>query len=211
VVIAVTLLSPGLSGMHRWHGAGTLLVHPSALLAPALLVLAAAQITVRPLFAHGLLATLQVVHILQPDAGQATAFGAAAIALGVMSHVRRWAGVLVLGYAASVVAAWMRPDPLPPAPFVEDIVMRAFAFSPLVGVVAVASFVPFVLAPRLTAHRAARCGQSRAAEVSLIAYFAGTLVAPVFGEFPVPLLGFGPSPVVGAFLGLAALQRLEPG
>ena len=42
----------------------------------------------------------------------------------------------------------------------------------------------------------------------LALYLAGTMVVPCFGEFPVPLLGFGPSPVVGAFLGLAVLSIL---
>jgi hypothetical protein len=46
------------------------------------------------------------------------------------------------------------------------------------------------------------------ARTGLSLYLAGTIVVPLFGEFPVPLLGFGPSPVVGAFLGLAALSIL---
>lgn len=49
---------------------------------------------------------------------------------------------------------------------------------------------------------------ARGAAFGLAAYFAGSLVAPCFGEFPVPLLGFGSSPLVGAFLGLAALRRV---
>jgi hypothetical protein len=43
----------------------------------------------------------------------------------------------------------------------------------------------------------------------LVKALVASLVVPVFGEFPVPLLGFGPSPAVGAFLGLAVLERLS--
>ena len=45
--------------------------------------------------------------------------------------------------------------------------------------------------------------------MALVGYFTGALVAARIGEFPVPLLGFGASPTVGAFLGLAALRRLQ--
>ena len=43
--------------------------------------------------------------------------------------------------------------------------------------------------------------------VALTAYFVALAVVPCVGEFPVPLLGFGASPVIGAFVGLATLER----
>lgn len=41
----------------------------------------------------------------------------------------------------------------------------------------------------------------------LTVYFATAAVVSAFGQFPVPLLGFGASSVLGAFLGLAVLRR----
>ncbi|MBL8744360.1 MAG: hypothetical protein JNK04_24805 [Myxococcales bacterium] len=38
-------------------------------------------------------------------------------------------------------------------------------------------------------------------------YFVASLAVPLVGEFPVPLLGFGSSPALGAFLGLGLLSR----
>ena len=38
---------------------------------------------------------------------------------------------------------------------------------------------------------------------------AGAIFVHAFGEFPVPLLGFGASPLVGAFLALATLERVR--
>lgn len=207
-LVASTLLSTGIDGVRRWHELGPVRLHLSALLAPSLLVFAATRMRSRPVVAHGTLVSLQAVHVLQPDAGQATALGAGAIvctlALGPGPLRYLW----VAAYGVSIAGAWLRPDPLLPAPFVEDIVGRAFAPSPALGVLAVLSTAALVAAPWVASRKegslAGHAGS--AVPVVLMAHFAGSLLAPVFGEFPVPLLGFGPSPVLGAFVGIAALQ-----
>ena len=208
-LVASTLFGAGIDGVRRWHELGPVRLHISALLAPLLLVFAAARMRSRPAVAHGVLVSLQVVHLLQPDAGQATALGAGAIvcalALGAGPLRYLWGAA----YGASIAGAWLRPDPLLPAPFVEDIVGRAFALSPALGVLAVLSTVAIVAAPWAASRKegslAGHAGP--AVPVALMACFAGSLIAPVFGELPVPLLGFGPSPVLGAFVGIAALRR----
>lgn len=204
-VVAATLAATGIDGVQRWYEVGPLLVHPSALVTPALLVFFAETQARRPFVAYGLLMVLQVAHFLQPDAGQATALGlgAATIAVG---GLRGWLRAVLAGSSlVSVVPAWFCHDPLPPVAFVEDIVLRAFALAPAVGVTALASLALLLLAPLVGKHSRA---SQRGAPAGLAAYFAGSLIATYFGEFPVPLLGFGSSPLVGAFLGLAALQRL---
>lgn len=206
--VASTLLDTGISGVTRWHELGPLRLHPSALLAPSLLVFAAVHASTRPGRAHVVMALLQVVHVLQPDAGQATALGAAAVVvtLGGPPGPERTGGALA--YGLSIAAAWLRPDPLPPAPFVEDIVWRAFWLAPAVGVLAVLSLLAFTAAPLASGGKAS-LPAAVLAQRALAAYFAGSLLAAAVGEFPVPLLGLGPSPTVGAFLGLGALRRLR--
>jgi hypothetical protein len=206
--MASSLLGAGIDGVLRWHDLGVLRVHPSALLAPLVLVLAAAQLASRPALVRGLLIGVQIVHFLQPDAGQATAFGlgAAALVLAGPLAPRRWACALVVMSLAA--ATWLRYDPLPPAPFVEDIVHRAFGLTPLAAVLSLSALAALPLAPYIGTAPTARWTPVAAARVALSLYFGGSIVAPAFGEFPVPLLGYGPSPIVGAFLGMAALQRL---
>jgi hypothetical protein len=43
----------------------------------------------------------------------------------------------------------------------------------------------------------------------LASYFALTVLVSAVGEFPVPLVGYGPSPLIGAFLSMAVLVRAE--
>jgi hypothetical protein len=206
--VASTLLADGIGGVSRWYELGPLRLHPSALLAPSLLVFAAVHASTRPGRAHVVMALLQVVHVLQPDAGQATALGAAAVVvtLGGPPGPGRTGGALA--YGLSIAAAWLRPDPLPPAPFVEDIVWRAFALAPALGVLAVLSLLAFTAAPLVSGGRAS-LPAAVLAQRALAAYFVGSLLAAAAGEFPIPLLGLGPSPTVGAFLGLGALERLR--
>jgi len=205
-VVASTLLAQGLAGVQRWHSLGPLLVHPSALLMPALVVFAAEEQARRPFLAHGVLWAVQVAHFLQPDAGQATALGLAGALIASAGSASRRSACLVAAYLMSATVTWLRHDPLPPAAFVEDILQRGFALSPVLGVAALVSLGMLLLAPLVGG---AKARFTRTPATALAAYFAGSLVAPCFGEFPVPLLGFGSSPMVGAFLGLAVLQRLE--
>jgi cell division protein FtsW (lipid II flippase) len=203
-LVAATLADAGIEGVYRWQRLGPLQLHPSALLSPCILVIAVVLGPKRPRLAALALVTTQLVHLLQPDAGQATAFGVAGlIVLWPRGTLGRLAGVALLGCAA---LTWLRFDPLPPAPYVEDIVHRAFELSPAIGVLSSASLAVFALTPLASARAQAGSQLPRRA---LTAYFAGTALVPVFGEFPVPLLGYGPSPLVGAFLGLSLLRVAE--
>src|SRR5688500_3935836 len=223
--VASTLVSSGIDGVQRWHDVGPLRVHVSGLLMPPLLVFAAGELTRRPLAPHLLLLGAQAVHLLQPDAGQATALACGTLALVAAAPQQPNKALLLCVYAISGALAWFRRDDLPPVAFVEDILALSFVLAPVVRVLALVSLalfvlvvdilggaftlasvvavlalvtsVLFVLAPLLGA-RSMQFALTAAA--ALAGYFAVSLVAPRFGEFPVPLLEFGTSPTLGAFL-----------
>lgn len=207
--LAATLLGEGVEGVRRWIRLGPVLLHPSALLSPLALVLAWRRMAHRPRSTLLALACIQSVHIAQPDAGQATAFGAATLVLLFGRRSRLGDGTAALAAllaAASVGVAWVRPDPLAPAPFVEDIVQRAFGIGRLQGVLALASLIPLVCAPLLVPRASGPPAPSASIRAVLVAYLACSLAVVLVGGFPVPLLGFGSSPVIGALVGLAALR-----
>jgi cell division protein FtsW (lipid II flippase) len=206
--LAATLAAAGLEGVHRWIRLGPVLLHPSALFCPLVLVLAWHRLASHPRSTLLLLLAIQAVHIAQPDAGQATAFGAAAAVLVLGRRALLGAATAALATAlaaASVAIAWTRPDPLAPAPFVEDIVSRAFGLGALWGVLALASLILLGGAPLLGCAAGEGLSPALSARTALVVYLAGSLGVVLAGEFPVPLLGFGSSPVIGAFLGLALL------
>ncbi len=207
-LVAGTLLTPGIDGVRRWYELGPVRLHPSALLAPGLLVAAARHLRGRPGAVHAVLLAVQLVHVLQPDAGQATAFGLGALVLAAATPLPvRWR-LPALGHAALAAAAWLRPDPLPPAPFVEDIVARAWDLGAAAGVAALLSLGLLAIAPFLPPRPPGRAPAVAAG--ALAVYLAASVAVVAFGEFPVPLLGFGPSPLLGAYLALALLHRRRP-
>lgn len=194
VGIAATLAHPGLQGVHRWVAIGPLRLNAAAILVPAAAV-ALAVLAGRGWSWLAAAVTLALL-VMQPDASQATAFGAAMLVIlaSLRAPVMARAGgaaAVVLG----VAAAWLRPDPLAPVPEVEGIIGLAAGAAP----VAVASLAVTALIPLLMA------GRTRAPALALAACLAATALAPALGAFPVPLVGMGVSPILGFWLGAGAL------
>lgn len=211
LALAATLLNAPVEGVHRWIDAGPLHVNAAAALLPAAAVGLAALSDRRWSWAAAA-ATLCLL-VLQPDASQATAFGAAMLV--VLASLRAPAAIRAGGAAAvvvAVVAAWMRPDPLAPVPEVEGIIGLAWAWSPLAAAGAVALLAATALWPlRMAVSHPA---SPRVAALAFAACCLVSALAPAFGAFPVPLVGVGMSPVLGFWLGagaLAAVQRRGEG
>jgi hypothetical protein len=184
--LAATFVSPGLSGVHRWIGLGPVRLNGAELLLPPTFV--ARLGTLLPFAILALLA-------LQPDASQAIAFAGGSIVMA--AHQRRIWSVLLLAAAAAL--SFLRHDPLAPVPEVEGIVGLAAAMSPAIAALAVLSLAGAVLAPLLVRSPGA---------LALTAYLALCALGPAFGEFPVPLVGMGVSPILGAWLGFGTLMGL---
>jgi len=81
-----------------------------------------------------------------------------------------------------------------------------FAIAWPLGCLGVFALAAAALAPMTLGHEATAADTTRA-QRGLTVYFAAAAVVTAFGEFPVPLLGFGASSVLGAFVGLATLRR----
>jgi cell division protein FtsW (lipid II flippase) len=203
--LAATFAMAGSMGVHRWIPVGPMTVHAGAICLPVLIValgvLDAFGGTLRwaPLF---LAVSVAMLLLLQPDAAQATAFAGAAFTLLIANDRRAraaWAAALVIAVLAAWT--WMRPDPLSPVPYVEGIVGLARQSGPAWLVASIAALavlpLPFSVSP-LSRHSAV----ARALGV----YLGICILAPLFGPFPVPLVGFGLSPIVGYFVALANLR-----
>ncbi len=209
--LAATWLDPGMEGVHRWLRLGPVRLHASALVLPFVLATVAGLERAGQGRASRLLAVATAfVLVLQPDAAQATAFVAGAI---VLLLPRRTAGagawIRLVPLLAFGGLSWLREDPLAPVPHVEGIVGLAAGLGIGWGVAAVASLlllpIPFL---------AAREPDDGRVGLALGTYVAVTIQAAALGDFPVPVLGQGASPIIGWFaaLGLARrAQRSAPG
>lgn len=202
--LVTTLLAPGMDGVHRWVRLGPVRLHTAALLLPLLLVALERLAGVRGWWIASLVAVGVVLALLlQPDAAQATAFaGAAGILLfpGAGRSPLRWIALLFLPVVAGL--SWLRRDPLAPVPHVEGIVGLAGNLGVGWAVAAVVSLlllpVPFFLAGR---------GAGRRTGLALGAYVSITFLAAFVGSFPVPVMGYGVSPILGYLVGMGAFLR----
>lgn len=195
VLLGATLVVPGMEGVHRWLPLGPVRVHAGALVLPPLLVFL--WKAPWPASTAAALLTL-VVLLLQPDAAQAASFCAAwTVVVGVRREAK-WAPVVITSLLLGA-ACLFRPDPLEPVPHVEGIVGMAAAQG---SARAVAALVSLALLPAALAWFLAR-----PVGLVLAVYVTGTLVAAWLGNYPVPVLGYGVSPILG-YCGAVAAASL---
>ncbi|ADO69303.1 hypothetical protein [Stigmatella aurantiaca] len=212
VAIAATLASPGIDGVHRWLSVGPVRLNASAAFLPWILAgMSASRPAVRKtstLLALG----AQLLHLAQPDAAQATALAGGALALLAGNSLFGATAQMALGGLMAVLAGctWARADPLPAVEHVERILFLAAARGPgWLGATCVTG-VP-VLLVFLHAARNPHPAYARAA-IGFGLYWALTLAATFFGNFPVPWMGAGAGPVLGwyAFAAVLAVQDKQP-
>ena len=210
LIVLCTLLSEGIEGVRRWVMLGPVRLQPSATLSPLIVLgVVRAACERRSGLALGLVLALQGVHLVQPDAGQSSTV---AIAIGVASVVSspapRSLRLMMSAIAALACAVtWTRPDPLAPVHFVEDAMTLAFSLGWSYGIAGVVALWLPLAGPWLLAWRI-RHRRSVAPEAAMGAYMAGCLLVVWAGNFPLPLLGFGGSPVLGITIGFVVLTFL---
>ena len=206
-VILLTFTTSGVEGVHRWLSLGGLRVHASSIVAPLIIASVAAIARVQIVAAVAIAALTTIILALQPDAAQATSFAAACSTLLMCDfgrhRIRVSAGVtllLVLG-----TGSFARRDPLPPVPHVEGILALLGGGSTgwaALGTVALL-LLPLPFFAQFGRHR-------DAASLALGVYVALITLAPFWGTFPVPIMGYGVSPIVGYFVALALCHRTPP-
>lgn len=207
VALAVTFLGEGLSGVHRWLETGPLRLNAAMLVLPMLAVALACTTGVWRWVAA--LACL-VLLVVQPDASQATALAAVVALVALRSPEPAPAKALIVAAATGLATlAWLRPDPLEPVPEVEGILTLAAQTSPLLAAASLAALAAAALTPAFALRHATP--DLRLAAAALAVCLAVWTLAPFLGAFPVPILGVGPSPMVGAWLGMGVLAGVVTG
>jgi cell division protein FtsW (lipid II flippase) len=193
-LLATALLGTTIDGATRWVRIGVVSLQPSLLLLP-LMVMTFARVRDAKTTMAMLVAAIALA--IQPDRAMAGALVAGLAALAVTARDRHMLLALVAALC-SLAVTLMRPDTLPPTPFVEQVYASAFAFSHAAGLALLAGSA-LMLLPMLALHR-------NVATV-FAAVWLTILAAAAIGNYPTPLLGYGGSGVLGYLLCLAALPR----
>ncbi|WP_223640961.1 FtsW/RodA/SpoVE family cell cycle protein [Corallococcus sp. EGB] len=203
--LSVLLLATALAGLRvegaaRWVKLGGVTVQPSLVLLP--LMLARFSRTRTPLATTGVIVAALAM-ALQPDRAMAAMMTAALATVAAKradrpSHLAFTASLLAFGVTL------LRPDALPAAPFVDQILSSAFAIHALAGL-AVVTGSALLLVPVMFVRSGDE--DSRAACVAFGAAWLAALLAAALGNYPTPVVGYGGSAILGYVLSLSTLPR----
>ena len=208
VLLVLTLLHPGTDGVRRWVSVGPVQLHAGFVALPVLIILAGAvarggSARARWIADAGIVIAAAAL-AFQPDASQAIAFaGAVLIVMLQRRPASRIDWIAVAVCVGSSVMAVSRRDSLEAVPHVEGIVHLAArsGFAWLVASIIALMLLPIPFVLDWVKHRDHHEG------IGLAVYFVTVCIAALVAPFPVPVLGFGLSPILGYFVALGWTMR----
>lgn len=190
-VLALSLLGEEVGGARRWLDLGIFQMNAAMLVLPALLVFAT-----RLKYPHAVLLGTAVVLSFQPDLSQLTAFAAAAM-LVVWKREKKplWRGVCAALLIMLIVRCAYAPVGLEPVAHCEGILTMLGDVS---AVALAAGLAALAAIPAIGVYGFVRSGKLHF--LCLAVYYAASMLFGLFGEYPVPFMGFGLSPIAGYWL-----------
>ncbi|WAA08817.1 hypothetical protein [Fervidibacillus albus] len=201
LLLLFTFSHPGLEGVHRWISIGPIRFYVASIVLP-LLMIGLWEISKKSNWKTPMIITMGVALLLafQPDASQATAF-IISMAIILFNKISKRAHRLsVLGlFSFIIILSWQYLDHLPPVPYVEEIVKMVANMGVgwfVLGIISLGILpLPFFFPPQ----------HARLPSIGLGVYFIIVLISTLFGNFPVPIMGYGISPIIGYFVAIAWL------
>lgn len=187
-------------GVSRWVSIGPLILQVSLIVVPVMLILYAR----RPdaIGTAGMIAAAAAL-AAQPDRAMAGVLLAGLLAIAYATRSRL---TMMATAAAALALGWtlLKPETLPAVPYVDGVLYAAFDVHPLAGfAVAVGAFV-LVLPALVGLFRGAG---ERSAVLAFGGCWSGAVVAAALGNYPIPLVGYGGSAVLGYLLSVALLSN----
>ncbi|GFZ33276.1 hypothetical protein CSC2_38020 [Clostridium zeae] len=139
---------------------------------------------------------IAILLAIQPDASQLTGFAIPMMIMLYSKINKKILRSLMFGILSLlIILSWVHLDSLPPVAYVERIVSLLANMGLMWLILGVISLiilpVPFILFPPKNFKIPSIC-------VGL--YFIIILISTLFGNFPVPLMGYGISPIIGYFI-----------
>lgn len=199
VLLILTFASHGMDGVHRWISIAVVRLNMAMIILPILLIELWSVLKTKG-FNLGLVISFVIVMVLffQPDASQLTGFAVPAMIMLSRNTKSKVMGLFIaFAFSLFIVFSWIHLDNLSPVNYVEGILKMVANMGFIWLVLGVISLVilplPFILFPPKNAECISKYIGS---------YYIIIILATLFGNFPVPLMGYGISPIIGYYISL---------
>lgn len=207
LLLLLTFADSGLEGVHRWIHLGPFTINAAMLSIPPTIAALFQLFHQKHIFpASGITAIIALLLFLQPDASQLTGFSAPMILILLKQKDLKFFRIAFCIFLCILtVITWILGDPLLPVDYTEGILLLLGELSfPLLALGIFSLFllpVPFVLLSD---------SQNRFITVCIALYYWLITLSSFFGNFPVPVMGYGISPIIGYLLFYIWLARKNP-
>ena len=201
-LLATALLGLQADGSSRWISVAGLIVQPSLLFVPVLIMIHARSGS--GWSAAGLALAIAGT-AAQPDRAMAGVLVGSLVVLALMRRERRdlW---LALGALVGFVVTVVRPDRGGISPFVDQILFSSFEVHPLIGIGLALGALLLVVPAAVQAMR----DGDRTTALTFGSTWSLVVIAAMLGNYPTPLVGYGGSAIIGYLLSVAFIRNAVP-
>lgn len=205
IALLFTFVNSGIEGVHRWISIGPIRMYVSVIVIPIIII------SLRSLLRKGkLLITIisiicvSIILVLQPDASMITAFSIPSIIL-LWNEIKKTQWFLITLFLGGLtISTWIFLDGLAPVAYVEGILKLVLNMGILWFIIGISSLIiiliPFFIFPSK---------ENKMLSICFGTYFAIILISNVFGNFPVPLMGYGVSTIIGYFISITWFTKTK--
>lgn len=208
LLLSLPFIDSGIEGVHRWITLGPISINISSVFLPLLLILLGTLLSQKQWWLSYIIVLItSFLLVLQPDASAVTAFVISTVVLLLSNKNRHFVRFALLLIPLSfVIISWVFIDGLAPVPYVEDILFMAKDLGIIWFIISLISLliliIPFIFFPPK---------KRKIISISLGIYFFTILITTFFGNFPVIIMGYGISPIIGYFISINWLIRSKQG
>lgn len=208
IIMIALLIAPfwfsGLDGIHRWIQLGPLNFYVASIVLPLLLICFWELLKNKQCKnVTGLNFITLVILLLQPDAGQVTAFACATSILlwNKLNNMLLKLTNLVFTITI-VILSWIFLDDLAAVPYVEHILFLVKDMGGIWFIFGLMSLI-LLLIPFFF------IGKRTTISLSLGVYFLVMMLVTFFGHFPMPIMGYGISPIIGYIMAITYFNKIN--
>lgn len=194
ILLILTLINPGMDGVHRWVSVGRINFNVSMIVLPIIIIELWKLSQIKDLWVSIVITmSISILLIFQPDASQLTGFAVPMMIMLCSKTDKKSLRVFIVGMLSLlIILSWAFLDSLPAVAYVERIV-NLLANMGLVwlaiGVISLVILpIPFIIFPPKNL---------KLPSIYVGIYFMIIIISTLFGNFPVPLMGYGISPIIG--------------